>query len=76
MDNMQTFSVKPDDTLCLLISNRPRVNKAQERVINNYDTGIILSVKIWFVVMYDYAIQYTSTFNKIGFTVMHFTSYK
>jgi len=76
MDNMQSFSVKLDYTLCLLTSNRPRVNKAQERIINSYNTGIILSVKIWFRVTYDYAIQYSSACNKSGFTLMRFTSYK
>jgi len=76
MDNMQSFNVKPDDTLCLLTSNIPRINKAQERIKNNYKSGIILSVKFWFIVTYDYAIQYSSTCNKSGFTLMHFTSYK
>lgn len=76
MDNITSFSVKPDDTLCLLTSYRPRINKAQERIINDYNTGIILSVKIWIIVMYDYAIQYSSTCNNISFKIMRFTSYK
>jgi hypothetical protein len=45
------------DTLCLLTSNRPTVNKAKERILYSYNTGIILSEKIWYILMYDYVIQ-------------------